>query len=73
MAKYCQEKFEHTTTGEERWVYWRQDKHVHDATMITKIETWLGVNQGGTWTVRANSFMSHQSAVPMQATALEYG
>lgn len=61
MAKYCTEKFENTTTGAEILVYWRQDKHVHNAAMITSIKQWLGQNHGGTWDVRANSFQSNQN------------
>ena len=59
MASYCREKFENTT-GTEKWVCWRQDKHVHDATLITTIAQWLGNTQGGTWSVRANSYQSNQ-------------
>jgi len=60
MAKYCIEKFERDN-GQELSVCWRQDKHVHNATLITTIETTLQANRGGTWSVRANSYRSNQS------------
>jgi hypothetical protein len=63
MAKYCQEKFENTT-GAERIVYWRQDKHVHDARMIGAIQRALEAALGGTWSVRANSYQSNQQRAP---------
>ncbi|MFY2563162.1 hypothetical protein ACN469_36540 [Corallococcus terminator] len=62
MPKYCREKFENTTTGAEVWVCWQQDKHVHDATLITTIAQWLGTNQGGSWQVRVNTYQSNQSS-----------
>ncbi|NTX11983.1 hypothetical protein HUA74_33485 [Myxococcus sp. CA051A] len=62
MPKYCREKFENSTTGKEVWVCWQQDKHVHDASLITTIAQWLGTNQGGVWQVRANSYQSNQSS-----------
>lgn len=70
MAKYCQEKFENER-GEEKLVCWRQDKHVHDAGMITAVQQWLATEYGGTWSVRANSYQSNQSSCPDRA--VEYG
>jgi hypothetical protein len=70
VASYCQEKFEQTGTGREQLVCWRQDKHVHDASMIGRVQTWLAGQLGGAWTVRANSFMSNQSKCNLKA--LEY-
>ena len=70
MAKYCQEKFEREDTGAEQSVCWRQDKHVHDAAMITAVEKWLGQQQGGTWSVRANSYQSNLQSCSVNA--LEY-
>lgn len=64
MPKYCVEKFENTT-GAEKKVYWRQDKHVHNAAMITGVKQWLGQQYGGTWDVRANSYESNQSNTPI--------
>jgi hypothetical protein len=61
MPKYCQEKFERDT-GEERNVYWRQDDHVHNTDMITRIEMKLGTKYGGVWSVRPNSFRSNLSS-----------
>ncbi|WP_339428203.1 MULTISPECIES: hypothetical protein [unclassified Pseudomonas] len=58
MATFCQEKFEQTPGGAEKKVCWRQDKHVHNATLITAIEIWLAGQFGGKWTVRANSYES---------------
>lgn len=63
MAKYCTEKFENTS-GSEKKVCWRQDKHVHDATLITTIEQKLGTAYGGTWSVRANSYQSNLQSCP---------
>ena len=70
MAKYCTEKFENNKTGTEVIVCWRQDKHVHDATLITTIAKKLGTSKGGTWSVRVNSYRSNQSSCP--AKAVEY-
>ena len=61
MASYCTEKFENTSTGKEVLVYWRQDKHEHNASMITGVKQWLANQHGGTWEVRANSFQSNQN------------
>lgn len=71
MAKYCIEKFE--AGAEERKVYWRQDKHVHDASMITDIEKWLDETdpQSVSWTVRANSYQSNQPE-PSGSNIVEY-
>jgi hypothetical protein len=69
MAKYCTEKFESGT--KEKIVYWRQDKHVHNAALIKSVERWLGGQFGGTWTVRANSFRSAQPE-PTADNAAEY-
>lgn len=70
MAKYCQEKFERTSDGKEIIVCWRQDKHVHDATLITTIEQRLGQEQGGQWQVRANSYKSNLQSCPTNAVEL---
>lgn len=65
MAKYCTEKFERESDGREVIVCWRQDKHVHDASLITTIERWLaGAVGAGIWKVRANSYQSNQSNCP---------
>ncbi|MBO6867619.1 MAG: hypothetical protein VXZ18_16175 [Pseudomonadota bacterium] len=71
MAKYCIEKFE--SGMQEKKVYWRQDKHVHNAALITQIEIWLGQNypQPTAWTVRANSYQSNQNE-PHGANVVEY-
>ena len=71
MAKYCIEKYE--SGIHEKKVYWRQDKHVHDATMITDIEQWLDQTYPQTtpWTVRANSYQSNQNA-PHGTNVVEY-
>lgn len=71
MGKYFIEKFE--AGMEERKVHWRQDKHVHDASMITAIEKWLDatVPQPVKWTVRANSYQSNQNE-PSGRTVVEY-
>lgn len=66
MAKYCIEKFE-SGLGLEKVIYWRQDKHVHDATFITTIAQRLATRFGGVWSVRANSYRSNQSTVPPSA------
>ena len=71
MAKYCIEKFERSDTGKEQIVYWRQDKHVHDATLITTIEKGLSATYQGTWSVRANSYRSNQSNYPESAVDLQ--
>ncbi|MGY2489910.1 hypothetical protein [Cupriavidus sp. CP313] len=71
MPKYCQEKFTETTNGAEVKVCWRQDKHVHDATLITAIELWLQAERGGQWRVRANSYQSNQSSCSVDA--ISYG
>lgn len=55
MAKYYQQKFE-DGNGREVVVCWRQDKHVHNAGIISVIQKWLATQQGGTWTVRSNSY-----------------
>ena len=73
MAKYCIEKFE--AGADERKVYWRQDKHVHDAALITTIKQWLGTHYpvaGSQWDVRANSYRSNQSSPPTDNNAVEY-
>ncbi|MBD9460645.1 hypothetical protein IB241_23420 [Pseudomonas sp. PDM05] len=67
MASYCQEKFTQDGTMTELKVCWRQDKHVHDATLITTIAIWLGTTQGGTWTVRANSYESNKQSCSVGA------
>ena len=67
MAKYCQEKFTQNGTGTEQKVCWRQDKHVHNAALITTIAIWLGVTQGGIWVVRANSYESNKSSCSIDA------
>ena len=64
MAKYCQEKFERESDGQEKTVCWRQDVHVHDASTIKTIERKLHDTYGGTWHVRANSYRSNQSTCP---------
>lgn len=69
MATYCNEKFE-DTTGKEKIVCWRQDKHVHNAALITTLAQWLGTQLGGTWSVRANSYQSGQQKCPLNS--LEY-
>jgi len=71
MATYCAEKFENNTTGVEQVVCWRQDKHVHDATLITDIEKKLGVQFGNVWAVRANSYRSGLQSCPDRST--DYG
>jgi len=63
MAKYCVEKFE-SDTGEEKIVCWKQNKHVHDATLIKTIQKKLETKYAGTWSVRANSYRSNQSRCP---------
>ena len=63
MPKYCIEKFE--SGSNEVKVYWKQNKHVHDATLITAIEKALGKEKGGKWKVRANSYQSNQSSTPI--------
>ena len=64
MAKYNTQKFE--AGAQERRVFWRQDKHHHDATVITAIAQWLDRTypqpNGVKWTVRANSYRSNQNA-----------
>lgn len=67
MAFYCAEKFERAGSFQELSVCWRQDRHVHDARLITTIERKLGDNRGGTWCVRANSYRSHLSSPPLNA------
>lgn len=71
MARYCTEKFERLSDGREQLVCWRQDKHVHNANMITGVEQWLSVQLTGMWRVRANSYRSNQSNCPQNA--VEYG
>lgn len=66
MPKYCKQKFENTQTGEERIYYWRQDKHVHDATIQTDIAKWLGPE----WSPRTNSYQSGLSSPPVNG--IEY-
>ncbi|WDU63101.1 hypothetical protein LRS56_00450 [Pseudomonas poae] len=68
MASYCQEKFE-SNTGAEKRVCWRQDKHVHNAALITTIAIWLGNQYGGTWTVRAGSYESNKSSCGKDAVS----
>lgn len=67
MASYCQEKFERSDTGEEKIVYWKQNKHVHNAAFISDIQTALARKYDGTWNVRANSYMSNVSNPSPQA------
>lgn len=69
MAKYCVEKFE-ANTGQEKVICWRQDKHVHDASLITTIEQKLQATYGGAWSVRANSYRSNQQSCP--ANSVDY-
>lgn len=64
MAKYCIEKFE-SDTGLEKKVWWRQDKHVHDAGFISTIKQRLATRFGGNWDVRVNSYESNQSSPPV--------
>lgn len=63
MPKYCKQKFENTVTGAEQIVYWRQDKHVHNAALQTTIATWLGPN----WASRGNSYQGNLSHPPENA------
>lgn len=67
MAKYCTEKFERMSDGQERVVCWRQDKHVHNASLITDIEQWLSQRLTGMWHVRVNSYQSNQSTCPVNS------
>jgi hypothetical protein len=67
MAKYCSEKFQEQKTGSEVIVCWRQDKHVHDASLITTIAKKLGTSKGGTWTVRSKSYQSNLSTCPINS------
>jgi hypothetical protein len=67
MAKYCQEKFVNQENGNELIVCWRQDKHVHDASLITTIEQWLQNNHGSNWEVRANSYQSNLQSCSLKA------
>jgi hypothetical protein len=69
MPKYCAEKFENQT-GQEIIVCWKQNKHVHDGSLITTIAQRLATSRGGTWTVRVNSYRSNQSSCP--ANSVEY-
>lgn len=85
MPKYDIEKFENPLMPNqpagvpERKVYWRSNKHVHNAAMITAIKQWLGTTfpppapHVGGWDVRANSYRSNQSSPPDDDTAVEYG
>lgn len=61
MATYCTEKFENDA-GDEKIVFWLQNKHVHDAGFITTIKRALERTYGGTWDVRIGSYQSGQSA-----------
>lgn len=71
MASYCIEKFENGAL--EARVYWKCNKHVHDAQLITAIAAWLDLTQPPAgWTVRANSYQSNQSSPPTGANAVEY-
>jgi hypothetical protein len=69
MATYAKQKFE--KGAEEKIVYWRQDKHVHNANLISEIARRLGVTYGGTWTVRVNSYESGISKEPTGANVVE--
>lgn len=71
MASYCQEKYEDPTAGTEVIVYWVQNKHVHDASMISKIAARLGEVHGGVWSVRASSYQSNQSSPPVNGVDLK--
>lgn len=71
MALYCVEKFERTDSGVEKIVYWRQDKHIHNTSFINTIERKLGVNYGGIWRVRVNSFRSNQPE-PQSKNSVNY-
>lgn len=64
MAQYCSEKFEKGGSPDEVLVCWRQDKHIHDATLINTIVRKLQETRGGTWYVRANSYRSHLQSIP---------
>ena len=67
MASYCIEKFERQADGLEQVVCWRQDKHVHNASLITTIKQWLSLTQTGLWEVRANSYRSNQQTCPQNS------
>ena len=67
MASYCIEKFERQSDGREQVVCWRQDKHVHDPSLITAIEQWLALTQTGLWQVRASSYRSNQQSCPINS------
>lgn len=67
---YCIENFQNTASGVMVRVYWRCNKHVHDATLITRVAIWLGTTLGGTWGVRQGSYRSNQSSPPVNG--LEY-
>lgn len=71
MAKYCQEKFTEASNGTEVKVCWRQDKHVHDATLITTIELWLQAQRGGQWGVRPGSYESNLSSCAVNAVSFD--
>lgn len=62
MPTYCKQKFENTKTGEEKIVYWRQNKHVHNAALQTAIAKWLGPD----WASRGNSYESGLSTPPVK-------
>lgn len=70
MAKYNVEKFENQN-GQEKKVYWKRDKHAHDAALISRVARWLGTEFGGEWHVRPNSFQSNQPE-PSGRNAVEF-
>lgn len=72
MAKYCQEKYERTTAGQpaEVIVYWTQNKHDHDASLISAVARRMGEVHGDEWRVRANSYQSNQSSPPVNGVDL---
>ncbi len=71
MATYCIEKFENG--AREMRVYWKCNKHVHDATLITAIARWLDRDYAPAgWTVRRNSYQSGQSSAPVGNNVAEY-
>jgi hypothetical protein len=82
MASYDIEKFEINNTNpvlpnfpSERKVYWVQNKHVHNAAMITSVKQWLDQefpHPANKWNVRKNSYQSKQSSPPVDASAVEY-